>query len=67
MRSRRWAEGHGFKAGDRVFAATGIGLGAYAEYTCLRENPKTGAIATMPANLGYEEAAADPLRGGEAL
>jgi len=56
-----------FAKGDRVFAATGIGLGAYAEYICLRENPQTGAIATMPANLGYEEAAAVPYGGGEAL
>jgi NADPH:quinone reductase-like Zn-dependent oxidoreductase len=55
------------RKGDRVFAATGIGLGAYAEYICLRENPQTGAIATMPANLSYEEAAAVPYGGGEAL
>jgi NADPH:quinone reductase-like Zn-dependent oxidoreductase len=53
--------------GDRVFAATGIGLGAHAEYICLRENPPTGAMATMPANLGYAEAAAIPYGGGEAL
>ncbi len=52
--------------GDRVFAATGIGLGAYAEYVCLSENPKTGAITTMPANSSYEEAAAVPYGGGEA-
>jgi len=56
-----------FAKGDRVFAATGIGLGAHAEYICLRENPQTGAIATMPANLTYEEAAAVPCGGGEAL
>jgi NADPH:quinone reductase-like Zn-dependent oxidoreductase len=55
------------REGDRVFAATGIGLGAHAEYICLRENPKTGAITTMPANLGYDEAAAVPYGGGEAL
>jgi NADPH:quinone reductase-like Zn-dependent oxidoreductase len=55
------------KKGDRVFATTGIGLGAYAEYICLRENPRTGAIATMPANLSYEEAAAIPYGAGEAL
>jgi NADPH:quinone reductase-like Zn-dependent oxidoreductase len=53
--------------GDRVFAATGIGLGAYAEYICLREKPATGAITTMPANVGYEEAAAIPYGGSEAL
>jgi NADPH:quinone reductase-like Zn-dependent oxidoreductase len=55
-----------FSKGDRVFAATGIGLGAYAEYICLREDPQTGAIATMPVNLNYEEAAAIPYGGGEA-
>jgi len=55
-----------FAKGDRVFAATGIGLGAHAEYICLRENPQTGAIATMPTNLSYEEAAAIPYGGGEA-
>jgi NADPH:quinone reductase-like Zn-dependent oxidoreductase len=55
------------RAGDRVFAATGISLGAYAEYICLPENPRTGAIATMPANLDYAEAAAIPYGGGEAL
>ena len=55
------------KKGDRVFATTGIPLGAYAEYICLREDPQTGAIATMPANLDYAEAAALPYGGGEAL
>jgi len=56
-----------FAKGDKVFATTGIGLGAYAEYICLREHPQTGAIATMPANLSYEDAAAVPYGGGEAL
>jgi NADPH:quinone reductase-like Zn-dependent oxidoreductase len=53
--------------GDRVFAATPISRGAYAEYICLRENPEAGAISTMPTNLNYEEAAAVPYGGGEAL
>jgi NADPH:quinone reductase-like Zn-dependent oxidoreductase len=53
--------------GDRVFAATGVPLGAYAEYICLREDPQTGALATMPANLDYADAAAVPYGGGEAL
>jgi NADPH:quinone reductase-like Zn-dependent oxidoreductase len=55
-----------FSKGDKVFASTGIGLGAHAEYICLRESPQTGAIATMPVNLSYEEAAAIPYGGGEA-
>jgi NADPH:quinone reductase-like Zn-dependent oxidoreductase len=55
------------RKGDRVFATTGIPLGAYAEYICLQENSRTGTIATMPSNLGYEEAAAVPYGGGEAL
>jgi len=55
------------KRGDRVFAATGIGLGAYAEYICLSEHPTTGAIAKMPVTLSYDEAAALPYGGGEAL
>jgi NADPH:quinone reductase-like Zn-dependent oxidoreductase len=55
------------KKGDRVFGTTGIPLGAYAEYICLRENPSTGAIARMPENLDYAEAAAIPYGGGEAL
>lgn len=56
-----------FTKGDRVFAATGIGLGAHAEHICLREDPPTGAMAMMPANLDYAEAAAIPYGGGEAL
>ena len=55
------------RKGDRVFAATGIRLGAHAEYICLPEAPEGGAIATMPSKLSYEEAAAVPYGGGEAL
>jgi NADPH:quinone reductase-like Zn-dependent oxidoreductase len=56
-----------FKKGDRVFAATGMGLGAHAEYICLPETPMGGAMARMPSNMSFEEAAAVPYGGGEAL
>lgn len=55
------------RKGDRVFGTTGIRLGAYAEFICLPERSQDGAIATMPANLGYEQAAVVPYGGGEAL
>jgi NADPH:quinone reductase-like Zn-dependent oxidoreductase len=44
-----------FKVGDRVFGYNGTRFGAHAEYVAM---PQDGSLATMPANVTYEEAAA---------
>jgi NADPH:quinone reductase-like Zn-dependent oxidoreductase len=46
-----------FKLGDQVYGLTGFGLGAYAEYKCMKETDSTyGCLALKPNNLSYEEA-----------
>ena len=54
-----------FKAGDNVFAFTGFGFGAHAEYRCVQESGRKpqwdGLVARKPANLSHEEAAATPV------
>ena len=58
-----------YQPGDQVFGYTGLGMGTYAEYLCLSENPTALAsvMGIKPANLTYEEAAAAPFGGLEAL
>jgi len=58
-----------FKEGDQVFGTTGFGFGAHAEYICLQADPNgmQGALASKPVNITYEEAAAVPTAGFEAL
>jgi len=53
-----------FKKGDRVFGTTKLRMGAYAEYACL---PASYTIVPKPHNLTFEEAAAVPLGGLNAL
>jgi 2-desacetyl-2-hydroxyethyl bacteriochlorophyllide A dehydrogenase len=58
-----------YKVGDQVFGTTGFGFGAYSEYICLPEKPgdTQGKLVSKPTNLTYEEAAAVPTAGLEAL
>ena len=58
-----------YKPGDQVFGYTGLGMGTYAEYMCLPEKPSALAsvLAHKPTNVAYEEAAAVPFGGLEAL
>lgn len=50
--------------GDKIFGSTQMRFGAYGEYLCL---PNNFTIVKMPSNMSYEEAAAVPLGGLNAL
>jgi NADPH:quinone reductase-like Zn-dependent oxidoreductase len=57
---------HRFAQGDRIFAFTGFGFGAHAQYRCLRERGtifRAGLVAHMPVNMTFEQAAAVPVGG----
>ena len=58
-----------FRQGDNIFAFTGFGFGAYAEYKCMpADGPaKKGLVAHKPTNMTFEQAAAVPGGGLTAL
>ena len=49
---------------DQVFGSTKLRMGAYGEYMCL---PVEYTIVSKPSNMSFEEAAAVPLGGLNAL
>ncbi len=53
-----------FEAGQAVFGSAGLRMGAYGEYMAL---PDTATVVDKPRNLSFEEAAAVPLGGLNAL
>jgi NADPH:quinone reductase-like Zn-dependent oxidoreductase len=55
--------------GDAVFALLGLKLGGYAEYRCLPEagSALRGRLALKPANISFEQAAAIPIGGLDAV
>ncbi len=58
-----------YKPGDQIYGYTGLKMGTYAEYLCLTDSSSifAGVFAKKPVNMSYEEAAAVPFGGLEAL
>lgn len=57
-----------FSPGDEVYGMTGYNLGAYAEYTCIKETDSTtGCVSIKPKNISFEEATSAVYGGALAL
>jgi NADPH:quinone reductase-like Zn-dependent oxidoreductase len=57
-----------FKAGDEVFGLTGLSLGAYADYICMKgRDSKRGCIARKPDGISHEDATSAAYGGLLAL
>lgn len=56
-----------FSVGDAVFGSSGMKLGGYGEYVALPETTSMGIIVKKPEFIDYNEAAAMPVGGMEAL
>lgn len=54
----------GFEVGEALFGSTGLGFGAYGEYVRV---PATATLVRKPNTMTFEEAAAVPLGGLNAL
>jgi len=53
-----------FHVGDQVYGLTGLSLGAYADYKCMKEtDSKQGCLAIKPRNISFEEATAAAYGG----
>lgn len=57
-----------FRPGDQVYGVTGLGLGTYAQYKCMKETDSMrGCLAHKPSTISYEEATAAAYGGLLAL
>ncbi|MEK6793199.1 MAG: NAD(P)-dependent alcohol dehydrogenase [Spirochaetota bacterium] len=53
-----------FKPGDQVYGLTGMSLGGYADYKCMKEtDSKQGCLALMPRTISFEDATAAAYGG----
>lgn len=61
------SDGSDFLQGERVFGATGFGMGTYAQFISLPARSSDTVISRVPNSVSYASAAALPVGGLEAL